>query len=96
MRFPFTVHKTKCGQSDFLCQLAAKLLCMAILALKPSGGTCVRMDHRDGLKCKDVERLFRKKEEKGARDEVLMEVEERGQMSGGWKKVSDEWIGQAN
>lgn len=55
-----------------------------------------RMDHRDGLKRKDVERLFRKKEEKVARGKALMKEELRGQMSGGWKKVSDEWIGQAN
>lgn len=54
------------------------------------------MDHRDGLKRKDVERLFRKKEEKVARGKALMKEELRGQMSGGWKKVSDEWIGQAN
>lgn len=54
------------------------------------------MDHRDGLKCRDVERLFRKKEEKVARGKALMKVEQRRQMSGGWKKVSDEWIGQAN
>lgn len=55
-----------------------------------------RMDHRDGLKLKDVERLFRKKEEKVARGKALMKVEQRGKMSGGWKKVSDEWIGRAN
>lgn len=55
-----------------------------------------RMDHRDGLKRKDVERLFRKKEEKVAGSKALMKVEQRGQMWRGWEEVSDEWIGQAN
>lgn len=41
-----------------------------------------RMDHHDGLKCKDVGRLFRKKEENVARGKALMKVEQRGQMSG--------------
>lgn len=55
-----------------------------------------RTDHPDGLKCKAVERLFRAKEEKAARGEALMKVEQRRQTSGGRKKVADEWIGQAN
>lgn len=54
------------------------------------------MDHHDGLKCKDGERLFRKKEEKVAGSRTLMKEEQRGQMSEGRKKVSDEWIGQEN
>lgn len=56
------------------------------------------MDHRDGLKCKDVERRFRKKEEKVDRSggKALMKGEQSGQMSGGGKKVRDEWIGRAN
>lgn len=41
-----------------------------------------RMDHRDGLKLKDVERLFRKKEEKVARGKALMKVEQRGKNVG--------------
>lgn len=56
------------------------------------------IDLRDGLKCKDGGRLFWKKEEKVDRSggKALMNVEQRGQMSGGREKVGDEWIGRAN
>lgn len=102
MRFPFTIHKTN-WPAGLSVPAGCKIVCVAVLTLKLAQRTVrmcpeKRIDHRDGLKCKDVERLCWKKEEKVDRSggRALINVEQRGQMSRGREKVRDEWMGRSS